>query len=615
MHHHKISPTAGSPARCNYGNLVELTRCRAQEQPARKAFVFLREGEVETDSLTFAALDDGARAMATTLREHFQPGERVLLSYPAGLEFIIAFFGCLYAGVIAVPAYPPTGSTDIRRIETIAADSGAAGVCVARSGFDGTRTAIAASPLLRRLIRVSLPDSFEEPASTWTFPELRSDTLAFLQYTSGSTGAPKGVMVSHGNVLHNQRLIEKGFGFGSHTVGVSWLPLYHDMGLIGTVLQTLYLGITSVVMSPVAFAAKPARWLQAISDYRATSSGGPNFAYELCVRRVTADQMLRLDLSSWKVAFVGAETVQEETLLRFADKFAICGFRRGALTSCYGMAEATLFVTASSKGVFPPVRQIDSLALQQHRVRASDAADNVKPLSIVSCGGAIDQEIAIVDPRTCLRCPTDQTGEIWIRGPSVAQGYWNNPRESVATFAARIADSGDGPYLRTGDMGFIERAEVFVTGRVQDLITIRGRIYNPHDIEATVRASHPALSGGTAAAFSVELHGEQRLVVAHEIHRHVLRRLLYGEVLGAARSALMSELGLRLSDLVLLKQGSLPLTSSGKIRRVASREAYLLRQEESAKDHAAASELAPLSSHAAPSGSGANCGTGQAPAR
>lgn len=561
-------------ARHGYSSVVDLARRRAWEQPNRKAFVFLRDGEAETGSLTFAALDAGAQAMAAVLQQRFRAGDRILLSCPQGPEFITAFFGCLYAGMLAVPAYPPTGSTEINRLERIAEDCAASGICVTRSGFDGTRAALAGSPSLGRLNWVTLPAPSEDAAGSWHPPVVRRDTLAFLQYTSGSTGLPKGVMVSHGNVLHNQRLIKAAFGLSARTVGVSWLPLYHDMGLIGHVLQPLYLGITSVLMSPAAFVAKPVRWLQAISDYRATSSGGPNFAYDLCVRRVTAEQMTGLDLGCWDVAFSGAEIVRSDTLARFADKFAACGLRRKALTGCYGMAETTLFVAAGRKSRFPTVHRIDGAALQQHRVQpvGDDAAGG---LSIVGCGRAVGQQIAIVDPETCVRCETRQVGEIWVMGPSVARGYWNRVEDSAATFGARIAGSGDGPYLRTGDLGFIEDGELFVTGRVKDMIIIRGRNYYPHDIEATVRASHPALSDGAAAAFSVDVEGEERLVVLHEVHRHELRRVRRDDVAGAARMALLSELGLPLEDLVLLAQGSLPKTSSGKIRHRASREAYL----------------------------------------
>ena len=555
-------------------SLVDVARRHARQKPEHKAFVFLRDGEVETEWMSYAALDLGARAMAATLLQHLKPGDRVLLSYPAGLEFIVAFFGCLYSGIVAVPTYPPTSSLEVGALERIAQSCGAKGVCVARSGFGGTRVAIAGSSMLRSLACITLPDSADTAAQAWFPPDLQSDTLALLQYTSGSTGAPKGVMVSHGNLLHNQRLIKAAFGHTEQTVGVCWLPLYHDMGLIGHVLQSLYLGITTVLMSPVAFVAKPARWLRAISNYKATSSGGPDFAFDLCLRRVTAEQMVGLDLSSWKVAFSGAETIRDLTLARFAEKFSVCGFRRNALTSCYGMAEATLLVTASVKTRAPIVRRVDAAALQRHLVRPVEAGDG-KDIAIVSCGRPVEQEVAIVDPHTHRRCRSEQVGEIWVRGPSVARGYWNSGRESAATFEARIADSGDGPFLRTGDLGFLDNGELFVTGRVKDLIVIDGRNYYPSCIEAAVGASHPALEGGAAAAFSVEHEGQERLVVVHEVHRHVLQRLPRAEVMSAASHALMRQLGVPLQDLVLLHQGSLPKTSSGKIRRNDSRRAYL----------------------------------------
>ena len=574
QHGRSVKQRSPAPPRRAFGNLVELARCRAEEQPLKKAFVYLRDGEVESDSLTFASLDAGARAMAAALQQHFQPGDRVLLSHRSGLEFIVAFFGCLYAGVLAVPVYPPTASTEIGRLERIAADCDARGICLSPSGFDGTRAAVASSPSLRRLACITLPAVLEQGAGDWVSFQPSADSLALLQYTSGSTGAPKGVMVSHGNVLHNQRLIEEAFGVTERSLAVCWLPLFHDMGLIGHVLQSLYLGSTTVLMSPVAFVSKPARWLQAISDHRATSSGGPDFAYDLCVRRITPQQMIGLDLSCWNVAFSGAETVRHDTLARFAEKFEGCGFRRSALAPCYGMAEATLFVSASGRSRLPAVCRVDSTALQEHRVEMAEA-DDPKALAVVSCGRAVEQKLAIVDPQTCSRCSAGRVGEIWVQGASVARGYWNNPVGTAATFGARIAGSDAGPYLRTGDMGFINGGELFITGRIKDLIVIGGRNYYPSYIEAAVSASHPALEGGLAAAFSVELEGEERLIVVHEIHRHLLRRLRPAEVMGAARAAVWTQLGLPLQDLVLLAQGSLPKTSSGKIRRRASREAYL----------------------------------------
>jgi acyl-CoA synthetase (AMP-forming)/AMP-acid ligase II len=285
--------------------------------------------------------------------------------------------------------------------------------------------------------------------------------------------------------------------------------------------------------------------------------------------------MAGLDLQGWALAYSGAETIRSETLTRFAEKFAACGFRREAFFGCYGMAEATLFVTGGQRGRFPRVLSVDSAALQRHEVRPVVGDCEVHAIDVVSCGPAIDQDVEIVDPQTCRRCLPGQIGEIWVRGASVAQGYWNRAQETAATFAAHVADDGAGPYLRTGDLGFLDHGELFVTGRVKDLIIIRGRNFYPHDVESVVRSSHPALNAGIGAAFSIDVEGEERLIVLHEVHRHELRRLPHEEVLGAARMALMSELGLPLQDLVLLTHGSLPKTSSGKIRRRASREAYL----------------------------------------
>lgn len=564
-----------------FSTVVELARYRAHHQPAERAYIYLKDGELETEILTYAELDQCARAIAAQLQQQFAPGARVVLAYAPGLDFIAAFFGCLYAGVVAVPVYPPNRENDLERFAKVVSDAACAGVCTHAARVESVYAALAAAPALQGLACLTTDGIDPAHAGQWRDPVLGQDTLAFLQYTSGSTGTPKGVMVSHANLLHNQQLIKHAFHHTQRSVVVSWLPLYHDMGLIGHVVHPLYLGITSVLMAPGTFIYKPVSWLQAITRYRATTSGGPNFAFDLCVRRVTPEQMAGLDLSSWEIAFNGSETVRRDTLERFAQKFAACGFRRAALFSCYGMAESTLFIT-SSKSTFPATRSLDNTALQRHRVvPATDAS--TASVDVVSCGRAYGQQVVIVDPDTRRRCAPDRVGEIWVKGESVAQGYWNNAAATAATFGATLADSGEGPFLRTGDLGFIEDGELFVTGRLKDLIIIRGRNYYPHDIEATVRASHPALNHSTGAAFSVDAGGEERLVVAHEIGRVELRRLSSDEVISAARLALMTQLGLTLHDLVLLKQGGLPKTSSGKIRRRASRDAYMTGNFEHAK--------------------------------
>ncbi len=563
-----------SPQDIELASIVELARYRARQQPRDRAYVYLKDGEIESEVLSYEALDRRARAIAAWLQQYVTQGARVALAYAPGLDFISGFFGCLYAGVVAVPVYPPNGSGDVRRFARILSDAGCAAVCTHDVRADAVRAALASTASTRELPCLSTGDCVDVYADQWLDPGIGSDSLAFLQYTSGSTGTPKGVMVSHGNLLHNQRLIARAFQHSNATVGVSWLPLYHDMGLIGHVLQPLYLGVTSVLMAPTAFIFKPVRWLQAITRYRATSSGGPNFAYDLCLRRITEKQMAGLDLRSWDLAFNGSETVRLETMQRFAQKFAACGFRREAFLCCYGMAESTLFVSGTRKNGFPTAKSLDSNALERHRVLVAGNASKSR-VDVVSCGRVLDQEVAIVDPDRHQRCAPEGVGEIWLKGESVAHGYWRNPDSTAATFQAHIANSGEGPFLRTGDLGFIQNGELHVTGRLKELIIIRGRNYYPHDIEAAVRASHPAFGGGAGAAFSIAADDEERLVVAHEVGRSELRRLPSAEVIGAARLAVMAQLGLTLHDLVLLKHGSLPKTSSGKIRRRAFRDAYM----------------------------------------
>lgn len=576
----------------NYSNLVELAQQRARWQPRRKAYIFLKNGETETASLSFGELDRRARAIAVRLGQYFQPGDRVLLTQLQGPEFIVAFFGCLYAGLVAVPVYPPLSSTDVSRLTKIAADAGAAGLCLGRDGFNSAQLGLSNPLLGQRLRCLTLTDgaegsdgsdlgngsgAIEDLAAQWVAPRLEPGSLALLQYTTGAANGVKGVMVSHANLLHNQRLIERSFAHTARTVGVGWLPLHHDMGLIGNLLQPLYLGCTSVLMSPAAFLAKPLRWLQAISTYRASTSGGPNFAYELCIRRVRAEQLPGLDLSRWQVAFNGAEPVLPGTLARFAQKFAICGFRPQAFRACYGLAEATLLVSAAAKAQAPRMLAVDVDELRHHRVHPATATTHHQR-EVASCGTPALQQALIVDPVTCRPCPVDRVGEVWLRGDSVAAGYWNQPERSQATFGAHLAGSDDGPdhrpdggpFLRTGDLGFMHGGELYITGRLFDLMHIRGRHYYPQDIETTVRASHPVLNWGAAAAILVRSKKRvNQLIVMQEVERDQLRRIPRTQVLDAARGALLEKNGLKLNSIVFVQPGSLPRTSSGKIRRDA----------------------------------------------
>ncbi|PSF37401.1 AMP-dependent synthetase [Aphanothece hegewaldii CCALA 016] len=545
--------------------LVDLLQYRANEQPEQIAYYFLSDGETEEISLTYQALDLEARKIAAQLQSLNLSQKQAILLYQPGLELICAFFGCLYADVVAIPAYPPQYNQNLSRLQGIITDSQASVIL--------TTTALlkdCPDPNLSYLISDRLSDY---SAHTWRKPKIDSDTLAFIQYTSGSTGSPKGVMLSHGNLLHNSRLIYQGFEHSSQSKVVSWLPPYHDMGLIGGILQPFYGGFPVVLMSPVSFIRKPIRWLQAISRYQATTSGGPNFAYNLCLEKITPQQKATLDLSSWKLAFIGAEPINPKTLDQFAEAFAPCGFRRDAFYPCYGLAEATLFVSGGAKNKPPIIKTLDSQALQQNQVLL--ASNHSKSQNIVSCGQIYpEQKVMIVDPTKegSISKPLQdgEIGEIWVSGASVAQGYWKNPEKTKETFQSIIEGQS---FLRTGDLGFLQNGKLYVTGRIKDLIIIRGQNYYPQDLEQTVEQCHVAIRLGCCAAFSIS-EGEEQLAIAAEIKRESIRQLNLEEVLTAIRSAIAQEHGLQIHTILLLKQGSIPKTSSGKIQRHACQNQY-----------------------------------------
>ncbi len=555
--------------------LVELLSYRAQNQPDQTAYTFLQDGETESGSLTYRELDQQARTIAASLQLVVSPGERALLLYPSGLEFIATFFGCLYAGVVAVPAYPPKRNQKMSRLQAIVADSQAKVALTTQEILTNIESRFAENPELIALRWLATDTIAREQAESWQEPALSEKTLAFLQYTSGSTGTPKGVMVSHGNLLHNERTIQKAFGHTDQTIFVGWLPLFHDMGLIGNVLQPMYLGIKCILMPPVAFLQKPLRWLQAISRYKATTSGGPNFAYDLCVQKTTPEQRASLDLSSWKVAFNGAEPVRWSTIEQFSATFESCGFKRDAFYPCYGMAETTLFVTGGVHTHPPVVYSVKGSALEQNQVVAA-TGKHEDTKEIVGCGQTwLDEKIVIVDPETFTQCQENQVGEIWVSSESVAQGYWRRREQTEQTFQAYLADTGEGPFLRTGDLGFCADGELCVTGRLKDVIIIRGSNHYPQDIELTVEQSHPALRPNCGAAFSVEVAGQEKLVIAQEVERSYLRKLNATEVIGAIRRAVTEQHELEVYAVLLLKTVSLPKTSSGKVQRSACRAGFL----------------------------------------
>ncbi|MFN6571677.1 SDR family oxidoreductase [Dendronalium sp. ChiSLP03b] len=558
-----------------FSSLVDLLRYRALHQPDRLAFSFLQDGEIETASLTYRELDRQVRAIAAHLQSIGASGERALLLYPSGLEFITAFFGCLYAGVVAVPAYPPKQNQKLTRLQSIITDAQAKVALTNQSLFENIKGRFEQDTELAKIHLLATDSIAEELASDWRKPEVNSNTLAFLQYTSGSTGTPKGVMVSHGNLLHNLEYMKQAFNLTPDSVSVSWLPGFHDMGLIDGHLQPLYTGFRCILMPPASFVQRPIRWLQAISHYKATHCGSPNFGYDLCASsNLTPEQLESLDLSHWHNAYSGAEPVRKETMERFAAKFQACGFRSHFFYPCYGLAESTLMVSGGNIKDEPIYCQVEAEALEQNRIIPANA-DTKNIRYLVGCGHSwLDAKIVIANPETMTQCAPNEVGEIWVSGSSVAQGYWQRPEATTQTFQAYLQD-GSGPFLRTGDFGCLQDGELFVTGRVKDMIIIRARNHYPQDIESTVVKSHPALRIGFAAAFSVELNGEEQLVVTSEVERTAIRKLNVDEVVAAIRQAVSEEHELQVYAVVLLKPASIPKTSSGKIQRHACRTKFL----------------------------------------
>jgi acyl-CoA synthetase (AMP-forming)/AMP-acid ligase II/acyl carrier protein len=560
--------------------LIDLFQSRATLDARQPAFTFRGEDGIET-SLSFGELDRRARAVAAELGRIAEAGHRALLVYPAGLDFIPAFCGCIYAGLLAVPATYPKPRRPMPRLSAVAQDSGAT-IALTTSQTLATLELARTAPELEAL-RWIATDELPAAEPGWEPARLAGDDLAYLQYTSGSTSEPKGVMVTHQNLLANLEMIRFGFGLqrrcdgGEPGTGAFWLPAYHDMGLIGGILMALYTGGHSVLMPPASFLQRPLRWLQAISDHQASVSGGPNFGYELCLRKTTAAERARLDLRHWKVAFCGAEPIRAQTLKSFAEAMKPCGFRDDAFYPCYGLAESTL-LASGGRGAGPlVVKSVLKSGLARHRVVcANGEKENVQQL--VGCGHALlDGEVAIVDPLSGTRSNPRDVGEIWIKGAHVTRGYWNRSEESGRTFCAQMANGDDGPYLRTGDLGFLSNDNLFVTGRLKEVIIIRGRNLYPQDIELTVRESDPVLGEGAGAAFSVELDGEEALVVMHELQRKH-REIDPGPVLRRVRRAVVEQHDVDLAGVVLIRQASLPRTTSGKPQRNLCRERYLAGQ-------------------------------------
>ncbi len=565
-----------------FSTLLEILEWQAAVRSDLPVFTFETEDDAR-QSLSFGELARRAKAIAARLQAVVGPEDRVLLVFPPGLDFVTAFFGCVAAGALAVPATYPKPKRPMPRLTAIAEDCQAQ-IALTTSQTLATLDLPRVAPELASLSWICVDTIRASEAGSWRPPQLSADRPVFLQYTSGSTSQPKGVVVTHRNLLVNLEMIRQGFGLpwiepptqpGS---GVFWLPAYHDMGLIGGILSPLYTGGHSVLMAPTSFLQRPIRWLRAIHRYRALVSGGPNFGYELCCRKITPEDCEGLDLSSWQLAFCGAEPIRAETLAKFIEVFGPYGFRESAFYPCYGLAEATLLATGSMGPRRPKVLRVSKEKLAERLVVPVIDENDPHGQPLVGCGhGLLGEEVRIVEPQTCCEVPPGVIGEIWIKGPNVAAGYWNKPEINRKLFQARLAPHGDGPYLRTGDLGFFYDGELFVTGRLKEMIIIRGRNYYPQDIELTAQHAHPVLIPAAAAAFSVEVDGEERLVVVQEVDR-CYRNVDLREVVRQIRRAISEEHDLDVYAVVLIRQASLPRTTSGKIQRLLCKEKFLSGQ-------------------------------------
>lgn len=553
-------------------NLVDVLRYWARVVPDQIAYYFTDGEDGEDLEITYAQLDQAARAVAVTILQRAKPGDRGLLLYPPCLDFVVGFFGCLYAGCAAVPAFPPRRNRRGARLTGIAEDSGAS-------------FALTTEPVIRQV--ATERDGSSDFASLRLIPtetidkqlSLHFSTIdwdnrapAVLQYTSGSTGKPKGVVLSHDCLIRNTELIGYAFEMERSAVGCSWLPAYHDMGLVGGILAPLFIGCPCVLMSPMSFLQRPVRWLKTITKYRVNTSGGPNFAYQLCVDKVTEEEMRDLDLSHWKVAFNGAEPVRAATLEEFAEKFKNVGFQYAAHLPCYGMAETTLIVTGGPAKLPPIVYSFDARALDARKVKRTEPNDP-DSRDLVGCGQLLpDERVLIVDTQTNEVLPEGRIGEIWIQSPSVGQGYWEKPNESKETFGAFTRD-GDGPFLRSGDLGFFYSDQLFVAGRVKDLIIVRGVNRYPQDIEQTIEECHESIPSSAAAAFA-DTHGtREKLILAVEVQRSLEDD--WEPVIQTIRRVVTQVHELPPDAVYLVRYGSLPKTSSGKIQRHACLRDYL----------------------------------------
>lgn len=560
---------------------IDILLHNCNKNPSKLSYIFLLDGEKKEATLTYEQLVIKAKMLALQLEEYAQKGDRVLLFYPPGLEYIIAFYACLFKGLIAVPAYPPE-MRNINRIRSILQNSKAKLALCSKDIHDKDSSLkvfyeleVEGIPL--QLVTTDILNEKEKDVEIST--QITCDDIAFLQYTSGSTSIPKGVMVSHKNLMANCNLIAKHFQLGDHNVGLSWLPPYHDMGLIGGLIEPIYMGITSVSMSPASFSRKPLRWLQAVTNYSKLGkviSGGPNFAYEMCCKFIPEQAIEDLDLSNWEMAYNGAEPVRANTLRKFGKKFSAAGFDFKKFNPVYGMAEGTLIISSGNLSKNPVIKKFNIDPFKENIAEVVND-DHQKYIEIVGCGKTLESQIiAIVNPHTFKKLENYKVGEIWVKGPSIAKGYWQNKKDTKKIFDSYISETNEGPFLRTGDLGFFDSKEnLFIKGRIKELIIIRGQNYYPRDIEETIEQACQELRPSSGAAFSVDHHNEEVLVIVYELQRKYQKNADRKDVKFRIKDALAKKYGLTVHDIVIIETATFPKTTSGKLQRKFAREMYL----------------------------------------
>jgi acyl-CoA synthetase (AMP-forming)/AMP-acid ligase II/acyl carrier protein len=554
---------------------IEVIKNRVLERPDHVVFRFLNDGVNENESLSYKQLELKSKALGAQMQEYGKKGDRVLLLFPPGLSYVASIFSCFYSGFVAVPAYPPRRNHKLTRLNTIIADSGAGISIISRKVYNDIERNFADDEKLKSIKWIIYEDIPDDKATRWVETEIFPDDIALLQYTSGSTGNPKGVMLSQLNLLYNSEYIHRTFEFNTSSVGVNWLPIFHDMGLIGGVLQSAYLGLLNVGMPPTAFLKNPLNWLKAMEKYGGTTGGGPNFGFDYCLEKISDEDKKCLDLSKVKTFYCGAEPVRKPTMEAFSREF---GIEQRQMYPVYGMAETTLIASGGYQSENPKYITLKSDKLSKGIIEiASDDYD--RKVELVGCGHAwMETVIEIVEPETFNKLPELNVGEIWISGPTVAKGYWEKPEETERTFNAFTKNGNEGPFLRTGDLGFIKDGELYITGRLKDMIIIRGVNYYPNDIEFTIQKNTADFRQNGGAAIPIIKDGKEKLVIVQELERTALRKDNHDELISLIRKRVSDEYELDVYAVCLIRTGSIPLTSSGKIQRRQTKYDYLNKQ-------------------------------------